>query len=272
MHSLSTDPRLCLRSLGQGYTDTPVGVPHDARLFGTQIFYAVASSPLTWIGADSGGFSIIAFSLGGGIAMSFASYFPQLVKSIVLLTPGGLLRHLPAGYETLSFRYPHLVPFSYLRRLVSKILEVKLTRVTPSPMTSDNATQISSLDLAAIRQWQFENHKGFVYSFINTTAYGPIMHQQADWEKTCNIIKGKTSEIDDTSRSSHLFNSKLLVITGDSDDLVIGKDLSADLSDIFGDPEHVSFKVVPGGHDFPVLSSSDVVEHVSQFWGLPIHA
>lgn len=29
---------------GRGYSDTPLGIPHDSRLFGLQIFFAAASS------------------------------------------------------------------------------------------------------------------------------------------------------------------------------------------------------------------------------------
>lgn len=112
---------------GRGYSDSPLKVPYDARLFGNQIFLAAASSSLPWINSASGGFSIIGFSLGGGITMSFAAYFPCLVNSIVLLAPGGILRYLPQGYETPFFRYPRLVPPSYLRKLVGHILGVKMS-------------------------------------------------------------------------------------------------------------------------------------------------
>lgn len=110
---------------GRGYSDTPLGIPHDSRLFGLQIFFAAASSSVSWIGEESGGFSIVAFSLGGGIAMAFAADFYNLVNSIVLLAPGGIIRRLPAEYESFFFRYPFLLPSSYLRKLVGKTLGLK---------------------------------------------------------------------------------------------------------------------------------------------------
>lgn len=58
------------------------------------------------------------FSLGDGIAMAFAADFPYLLNSIVLLAPGGIIRRLPAEYESLSFRYLRFLPPTYQRRLV----------------------------------------------------------------------------------------------------------------------------------------------------------
>ena len=70
---------------GRGYSNTPLGVSHDARLYGMQTFFSTASSSLPWTGAESGGFSVVAFSLGAGIAMAFAAEFYYLINSIILL-------------------------------------------------------------------------------------------------------------------------------------------------------------------------------------------
>lgn len=85
---------------GRGFTDAPSDLDYDDRLFITQIFYVLASSPLAWLpgtqkGEDSDerrGFSIIGYSLGGCLSMAFASYFPELVEDVVLLAPAGILR------------------------------------------------------------------------------------------------------------------------------------------------------------------------------------
>jgi pimeloyl-ACP methyl ester carboxylesterase len=270
---------------GRGYSDTPAEVPHDARLFATQILFAIASSSLSWNGAASGGFSIIAFSLGGGICMSFAAHFPYLVNSIVLLAPGGILRYLPKEYETTLVRYHYLVPSKYLRRVVGNILGVNLsnsplghTNPVDQDQTGPEVSQDAKLlrqgvlDISAIVQWQFDYHKGFVHSFINTIEHGPLTHQHADWEKACNVIKGDTIKSSASSRSSRLFNSRILVIFGDNDGVVVEKHVSDDLSEMIGGSEHVEFKVVPGGHGFPVPSSEEVVRHISEFWGLQANA
>ena len=265
---------------GRGYSDTPLDVPHDGRLFKMQIFFAAASSPLSWTGAESGSFSIVAFSLGGGIAMGFAADFPYLIKSIVLLAPGGIIRRLPDDYETL-FRYAALLPSSYLKNLVGKAIGLKVSH-TPSgsielhdrsqkgPEMAQEALVMGKevLDVPRIVQWQFENHKGFIHSFISTLQNGPIQHQHSDWKRVGNVIKGDTVQPWPSSHSSRLINSKLLVIFGETDSVVRAEEVSADLLELFGDPEYVQFKVVAGDHGFPVPNCDEVAKHIADFFGL----
>lgn len=266
---------------GRGYSDTPIGVPHDSRLFGMQIFFAAGSSSLSWTGAESGGFSIVAFSLGGGIAMAFAADFPDLVNSIVLLAPGGIIRRLPAEYENVFLHYPSLLPSSYLRNLVGKILGLKVSHSPINCKAIDAQGEMEPeiaqekqvmgrrvLDIPGIVQWQFDNHQGFIHSFISTHQYGPIKDQHSDWKKVCTVVKGDTAQTSPLSYSSKLFNSKMLVIFGEGDNVIRAEEVSADLLKMFGDSEHVEFKVVAGGHGFPVPSSVEVAKHILDFWGL----
>ena len=76
---------------GRGYSDTPVPTPHSNRLYTTTILLALTSSPLPWTG-NGEMFSLIGYSLGGGIVANFTSFFPSLVSSLVLLAPAGLVR------------------------------------------------------------------------------------------------------------------------------------------------------------------------------------
>ena len=157
---------------GRGYSDTPVGVPHDARLYGMQIFFSTASSSLPWTGAESGGFSVVAFSLRAGIAMAFAADFYYLISSIILLAPVGIIRRLPAEYENMLFRYPSLLPSSCLRTLVRKLLGLKVSGFNVGHSGLHNQNQIvaemaqglktmrsRALDIPGILQWQFDNQR-----------------------------------------------------------------------------------------------------------------
>ena len=76
---------------GKGYSSTPVPTPHSVRLFTSSILLALTSSPISWTG-NGIDFSMIGYSLGGGISANFTSYFPNLVSSLVLLAPAGLIR------------------------------------------------------------------------------------------------------------------------------------------------------------------------------------
>ncbi|KAL1645185.1 hypothetical protein SLS58_003890 [Diplodia intermedia] len=87
---------------GRGYSDSPTDLPHDSRLYTAQIALALASSPLSWTGSGPGrSFAIVGYSLGGGIAADFASYFfPAPASSLVLIAPGGVLRRARAGWTS----------------------------------------------------------------------------------------------------------------------------------------------------------------------------
>jgi len=79
-----------------------------------QMFFTIASSSLSWTGAASGGFSIVGFSLGGGITMAFAAHFPYLINSIVLLAPVGILRYILEDYKSFLFRHASFIPGKYV--------------------------------------------------------------------------------------------------------------------------------------------------------------
>lgn len=209
--------------------------------------------------------------------MSFSSYSPDLVDSIVLLAPGGILRSLPKEYENPCFRYPSLVPQYYLRKLVANLLGVSRfptplhfsksdyqDQTVPETSREVEGVHKEIIDIPRIVQWQFDHHKGFMHSFINTIRHGPYMYQHSEWEGICNVIKGEIR-----SRSG-LFNGKILVVFGDTDGVVVEKDVSADLSKMIGGSDHITFRSVPGGHGFPIPSCEEVIKHISEFWGLHV--
>ncbi|KAI9849539.1 MAG: hypothetical protein M1837_004159 [Sclerophora amabilis] len=272
---------LVLDLWGRGYSDTPLNLPHDARLFAMQIFFALASSPLSWTGDASGGFSIIGFSLGGGITVSFAARFPYLINSIILLAPAGILRSMPGDYESIFFRFPSIFPSSYVRKMVGRVLGVDLETARTnakgtSPVEKQSPQESRSWkpqkpDVPAVVQWQFDNHQGFVHSFINTIQHGPIMHQQSEWKILCDIIKGESlGKAPGGGAPCKLHNSKILAIFGDADAVVVEREVSKDLGQMLGGPDHVEFKTVPGSHGFPIPSSEEVVKHISDFWELKV--
>lgn len=61
--------------------------------------------------------------MGGGIAAVFTSYFPGLVKSLVLLAPGGLIRSARMKGRTKSIYSNKFIPESVLRWVVKARLE-----------------------------------------------------------------------------------------------------------------------------------------------------
>lgn len=130
---------------GKGYSSTP-STPHSARLFTTCILLALTSSPISWTGHGST-FSLIGYSLGGGIAANFYSYFPSLVSSLILLAPAGLVRKEKITLLNRFLYNTGLVPETTLEAIVKKRLQrgdppVKTKEVSPSaPVTGEMPKQ-----------------------------------------------------------------------------------------------------------------------------------
>ena len=212
--------------------------------------------------------------------MAFAADFPYLINSIILLAPAGLIRQLPDDYKI--FRYPYLsmLPSFYLRKLVGKAIGVPIPtlpiglndshgeeKAAPEKAQETKEVGKEDLDIPGIVRWQFDNHQGFVHSFVSTVRHGPIQQRHSDWTRVCNIIKGEKSQTPRSSNSSKLFNSKILVVLGDVDSVIQAEEVSADIIDLFGGSRHVEFKTVAGGHGFPVPRSDEVAKYISDFCG-----
>lgn len=102
---------------GRGYSDTPVPTPHSSRLYTSTILLALTSSPLSWTG-NGETFSLIGYSLGGGIVANFTSYFPTLVSSLVLLAPAGLIRQSRIGLMNKILYNTGLINETVLERMI----------------------------------------------------------------------------------------------------------------------------------------------------------
>ena len=210
--------------------------------------------------------------------MHFASRFPYLIDSLVLLAPGGILRHLPQGYESLCYRYHPYVPHFYLRRLMAALLEVKLSpsdlntvQDAESQDASDEDSPIRRLgkngvDVQGIVQWQFDHHQGFTHTFVDGIRAGLIRNQEADWRKVCSIIEGEKAKTSPSEQTSKLFDSKLFLIFGSDDGIVIEKEVVEDVRSMMGSKERIVSRTVLGTHGFPVPSGEAVVSHILDFW------
>lgn len=203
--------------------------------------------------------------------MTFASRFAYLLQSVVLLAPAGLLRDIPKEYQEYCWRYHFFLPKWYLRRRLANLLGVKLTGQSIgsdgnlSPSWTHAETQIDS---AAITQWQFDHHRGFQHSFIDSINHGPLQNQHADWRQVFAIVSGDVARTRHRDKSSGLFDSKILFVFGDDDSVVVGEQVTEDVKQLLHDRGRIVVRGVPGGHGFPVPSADKVVQHIEDFWDL----
>lgn len=260
---------LLLDLWGRGYSDM-TDLPLDSRLYTTEILLAITSSPLSW---TPDGFSIVGYSLGGGITVDFASWFPDMVNSVVLLAPGGLIRPYHFSWSSRTL-FKGLIPESTLewiihRRMggagaVKNLMEKTKTGDQDHPTTRDELkgnrdpqfeSAMISLDesrspvtIADVIQWQIGNHQGFVKGFISSIRHSSIENSHEGWTRLS------------------IRNDKVLVIAGTTDPVIIAKELYEDAEATIGD--RLDFREIVGGHEFPVTDADKVVDIVSEFWGI----
>jgi len=176
---------MVLDLFGRGYSDGVADLPHDSRLYATEILLAITSSPLSW---TPEGFSLIGYSLGGGIVADFASCFPSLVRGLVLLAPAGQLRSHHFGWQS-RLLYSRLLPMGLLQRIVRGRLTGGGGSSSSGPASSDPTTAVGEeirgardpvfesaplsrkrpwLTVGPAVEWQLQNHAGFVNAFVRS--------------------------------------------------------------------------------------------------------
>jgi pimeloyl-ACP methyl ester carboxylesterase len=139
---------------GRGYSER-LNTPHNEQLYNEQLLNLLDSLGITKP------IDLIGYSLGGGIATSFTSQYPQKVKKLGLIAPAGFMSELP-----LVARISKLPLIGkYITHLLIPIFTIK---------RQEKAYQegsISSEALFNIKQ-QF-SYKGTIESFISTDKYYP---------------------------------------------------------------------------------------------------
>ncbi|PBP27198.1 hypothetical protein BUE80_DR001897 [Diplocarpon rosae] len=251
---------------GRGYSDSP-SLPHDSRLYATQILLAVTSSPLAW---TPGGFSLIGYSLGGGIAADFAASFPEMVKAVVLLAPAGLIRPRHFGWQS-RLLYSGLLPDAWLEWLVRERLGGgPAVRPGTTLGTSENPSLGDDVEgdrdprfesavltqsrpgstVANVVQWQLEHHRGFVRSFVSSMMFSTIEGPRPLWRALGERV------------------GRVLILAGEEDPVIRAGELREDAEDAIG-KERIDFRIVAGGgHEFPITMPAVVIREVSEFCGL----
>jgi pimeloyl-ACP methyl ester carboxylesterase len=63
-----------------------------------------------------------------------------------------------------------------------------------------------------------------------------------------------------------LWRSKVLLVLGKTDPIVIPKEIEADATECFG-RGNLETVVIDGGHDIPTSHANDVAKAILRFWG-----
>lgn len=267
---------------GRGYSDGVGDLPYDERLFVSQALCVLASSELAWTGKD--GCDVIGYSLGGGIAVHLATAFPQMVRSLVLLAPAGLIRKETFGMASRVVFRSGWVPEGVLEVITrwrlkrpiaasakkrkqqspasttpteekstllpdDKSIEATVTSEIADPATPDPPNALQRKVLAYV-SWQTNHHAGFINAFQSTVRFAPLMGQHEAYAKLA-ARKPRT----------------VCFIFGDGDEIVNEEDYRHDALPLVGGEEHVVWKKsVRGAHDFPMVDPETTLRIMMEFW------
>lgn len=275
---------------GRGWSDTPSPdeVDYGERLYASQIVLAVVSSEVSWMGnadrGDNGGFHVIGYSFGGGLAVNFASRFPHLVRSVTAVAPGGLLSRSSNSWRTRLLYSRGIFPENLLRHLVRRRYEpvyttakeslgddasvgqVKLgemsKRITGDPFDD---TVISArrpdVTVASVMSWQLRHHEGFVPAVMSTMRYGPIYEQYEDWRKLGLLLMERRQN----PTLPGLLGGRMLLVLGSSDSIVKAERILPELKDTLGS-DAFEVEVLNAGHEVVIAKGAEVADVASDFW------
>ncbi|UPX13728.1 uncharacterized protein EKO05_0004227 [Ascochyta rabiei] len=277
IHGIST-PSIALADLAylfsRGYSSGPSPRTHryDSSLYTSQIHICLLSSPVHW-----STFTLIGYSLGGALAADFTSYFPHLIKSLVLIAPGGLIRRSHTTWKSrLLYSTSGLLPESWIEHLVAKRLYTgpeEARSIEPEPNTVDNAEmkRASRGDavyasshhallpacphstVGAVVDWQIAHHEGFVPAFISSIRYAPVHGEHERWRALGRNIDDGVGEL-----------KKVHVVLGETDPIIVKEELMEDARECVGE-DNVEFKIVHGaGHEVAVERADEILTVVGR--------
>ncbi|GKT42351.1 serine O-succinyltransferase [Colletotrichum spaethianum] len=260
---------------GRGFSDGVGDLPHDARLYTTQVLLALASSPLAWSGTNS--VRVIGYSLGGAVAASFATAFPHMVESLVLLAPAGLIRAENFGVLAQLTFQSGLVPGRILAAITRKRLQRPLASKRSNAVAEEDDPAEKFVDVAAAEvsgpngtgdgdvqveqqvrdyvPWMVAHHQGFVPAFMSCVRWAPLTGQHDTWRALGKRPKGTTA-----------------VLIGKMDEVIDVEDYTKDGLPLLGGEENVLWKVLPGGHDFVMTKTEFIMRELDAFWGLKVQS
>jgi len=281
---------------GRGYSDAPGDLPYDTRLFVTQVLLALASSPLAWTGKDA--LSVIGYSLGGGIAANFAATFPDMVETLILLAPSGLIRPENIGRASRLVFTSGLVPERLLAWMTKRRLRTpidnavqKKRKPVPASVTAAGgkdkgkgrvppltpiAEEIDKEDLVDV----------VVQEAVDTPARAEdptpfelevtsFVHWSLDYNE--GFVTAMMSSIRHAPLMEQQHYWRLLakrkpgttaILLGEDDTLVQHEDYEEDALPLVGGRNNVFWRIVPGAHNFPFTHPRSALKAIYEFWGV----
>lgn len=257
----------------------------------------LASSPLSWTGSNSSTtrFSLLGYSLGGGISAAFTYHFPDLVESLVLVAPSGLVRLEHITWQSKVLYSVGLMPEFFLQWLVRRRMRGGPDwNKHPSTNPSEDAGELKQADSAVSAEVGADEEdskiaRGAPAANPESTAQTSILlqHRRADVAATVSWQVDEHEGFIPAFMSSIRFapitgqheswrrigerlaqrHGKALMILGAKDPVIVVDEVTADVTEVLG-KEQLHVEVVDAGHDLPISKSGEVADRILRFWGM----
>lgn len=276
---------------GRGYSDGVGDLPYDERLFVSQALCVLGSSLLSWTGKEA--LDVIGYSLGGGIAVHFATTFPAMVRSVVLLAPAGLIREENFGLAARLVFRSGWVPEGLLEvlsrwRLKRPIADAAKRK--PRGAAAAAAAAVSKMPGDKMVEATVTSEVVDETMTTKTTTAAGAEEEEVPNELQKNVLKfvnwqvehhaGFVSAFMSTLRfapmlGQHVAWAKLAdrkpktvcLIFGEGDEIVNEEDYREDAGPLLGGEDHVVWaKPVRGRHDFPMVHPEETLKRIFDFW------
>lgn len=271
---------------GRGYSDAPDPSVYrqDIGLFSTQILAALSSSKLNWMG----GFTMVGYSLGGGIAADFASYYPDLVESLVLICPGGITRPFkisPVSKLMYNDLFPDWLIHWWMERKLRAASETKpsgsrskldVTAAVAEEIPDDHRAHAENsafpifedrpnASAATAVAWQVGAHPGFIPAFVSSVKYAPIHDGHERWKLIGQRCDQRRKFASPPYQARGLKEGKMLLLLGQQDVVISSVETAEDAASVLG-KANVCTRVLQGGHDLPTVNSEGCAQSMADFW------
>ncbi|KAK4232242.1 Alpha/Beta hydrolase protein [Podospora fimiseda] len=278
---------------GRGYSDTPTDIPFDMRLYTTQILLALASSQLPWTGND--GFHLVGYSLGGGLAIPFARSFSHMVRSVICIAGGGLIRSQHVSWSSKVLYSTGIFPEWVLEALVRRRLRpVRKSATTETSLATevayvkppkkkhknsdanggdgwDDAPLLSKRPghtVSSVMSWQLLNHEGFIPAFMSSIRHAPIYEQRREWLAFGELLaeRRRDAEWEEAGdRLPGLKGGRILLVIGAKDPVIVKEELIHDATAVLGE-DGFEAVVLNCGHELVMTNSAEVANVMMNFW------
>ncbi|KJZ78822.1 hypothetical protein HIM_01595 [Hirsutella minnesotensis 3608] len=259
---------------GRGYSDAPLDVPYDDRLYTTQILLVLASSPISWTGSSA--FHLIGYSLGGALAASFAAYHPHLVRSLTLICPGGLLRPSHVSLKSRLLYTEGILPDFLIHALARRRLEPRRGASADVPEGKDDDVDFDEVPVSTgnravkvgdVVRWQLGSNPGFVQAYMSTIRSAPIYGQHDKvWVRLSRQLATRRRPAGvGADVPAGLEGGRICLVLARKDPIVVAEEWIEDSKDVLGQ-DGVEVHVLDGGHEIGISKGAQIADIATKAW------